>query len=246
MSTGKTNLDKLLNFDEDSPDKNDQTDSTSIWMSLSKQAPAPKKEKKFTIRVLPPYSEDNDLPYHRERIHYNWPVNGSRISGAVETESPAAELFFKVINKAKNGGADEKVLAAIRRLRPSEKYYYNVVDREDDLVKILSIPVSAHKMIMGCLKTLAEYEEDGTDPEEGRDIILKITGNVDKGYGNFTYTEANLAPAASSVNIPGWEGMLHNLKSASRNTMIPEDALEEGIPEVLGEHYEAVMELLNS
>jgi hypothetical protein len=251
MTPGKVDLDALMQFNDDEKGESSQSNYTTYpFLRISQQSPPPDQEKEFTIRVLPPYSEDNPLPYHKERQHY-FSVNGERMSGAIETESPAANLFFKIAATREykefvKEGSNKALVASVRRLRPKEKYYYNIVDREDGGVKILSIPPSAHKMIMGCLTTLAKYGQDGTDPETGRDIVLKITGNVDVGYGSYTYTSANIAPMETPVDVPGWEGMLSNLEEAARNFTLSEEQLTDVIPDVLGDHYDAVMELVNN
>jgi len=164
------------------------------------------KEGKNTYRIVPWKA----VFFFKAILHYGF----KRAGGTREMAYPCLLMFGKKScpicdyheELGKSGSENKQKLAT--RIRPTTKYYVNILDRDrtSEGIKVYGF---SNKM-MRTLKGYLEDEDYGdiTDPEEGRDIIITREGT------SFTNTSYDLRVRAKSspLDYDGWEDEIHNLE----------------------------------
>ena len=159
------------------------------------------------VRLLP--GKDEDTPFYAEtKIH--------RITGADSKirnmhcrkihgeKCPLCDLYFSLW---KTGVADDETLA--RQIKPRSRYYMNVVDRESDKVKILSVGIMLFQKILNTI--LDEDYGDITDLSNGHDFkIIKI---MEGQWPKYDQSQPRPKPseAGSKSEIAEWMDTLHDV-----------------------------------
>lgn len=229
---GKTDLDALMNFGEE----DNSSSFTPNWVKFSLDG---EKERTYQIRICPP-TEGNTLPMRKERIYYV-KYNGKQLVGAVEGNDVFADVFFKSIKLAKELD-NAAVLATVRKLRPKDKYYFNVINRAEGRVQVMGVPETAFEMIKDALQTQVTYGRDATDPEEGLDLFLKIKRDP-KNFAPHLYASVNVAPETSEIGVEGWEEQLFDLAAMARSSVITTEEMLSNMNEILGDHSAIIREM---
>lgn len=144
-----------------------------------------------SVRILPWKDEDKEF-YAETKIHRVPQPDGSvknmhcrKIHGEA---CPLCDLYFALW---KTGRSEDEDLA--RKIKPRSRYYMNVLDRESNEVKILSVGVILFKKIIGAM--LDEDFGDITNVEQGHDfkIVKEMEGQWPK------YDQSQPRPKASSL-----------------------------------------------
>ena len=229
------NLTKLL----ETENTNTGTGTGTTWMKI--QRPAGEFHD-YELRILPPLG-NNEIPWHHERLHYFQTPSGLKV-GAVKGKDPANDLYWKLRDNP-TVKDDPAMSAALRRLKAADKYYYNVVDRSDNTVKVLSIPYSAHDLIKKELITYLTDDMDITDPEEGFDIVLTVKPATVFGKPSHEYSSVSVRPKPKPIEVENWEDRTITLEDEAVTNFFTTEEVEEMLPEILGEFYDTVMGLTN-
>lgn len=182
------------------------------------------------IRILPADSTDGNFAYERS-LHYGFRVDGQKkalpcMLTLGKDYCPACQLIA-----AYEDDTDDDIIALLRKIRPSKHYLMNVIDRNSrSIIKIYSATPGAMRQILDVVAD-SDYG-DVTDPEEGRDLKIKKSGN-----GESTRYKVMVRPNVSPVGLEGWEEKLHNLKKEAYS-IIPNNSeylkyLEDSFGDVL-------------
>jgi len=169
----------------------------------------PERGVKNTIRVMPPYN-DEGICILRRVLHYGFEVDGrNRAFPCLEDNEPWLDEspcpICHVWEKLKKGDADER--EAAEEIKPSSaKFVVNMVDckRPEKGVLFWAAPLSFGRYFLSLLED--EDIEDITDPDEGFDIIVEVSG---KGRG--TKYDFRMRPKKSKISYEDWEENLNNL-----------------------------------
>lgn len=195
------------------------------------------------LRVLPPYKEGMTVPFLGMRLHYfdQAGENDKGLSGVCPSVDGdaclACDIYWAVQSLIPKADADMK--EALRGIKPNDRTYANVVDRESGKILIWSMPWGVASNVAAVFTTHAEEGIDLTDPVKGKDLIIPVkTSGRSYRFGNVA-----LAPRATKIGIPGWEDELHDLDDAARSRELTSEQVEVAIPIVLGEFYDSIMEL---
>ena len=117
---------------------------------------------------------------------------------------PLCDLYFGLW---KTGRSEDEDLA--RQIKPRARYYLNVVNRDSDDVKILSIGVILFKKIVAAM--LDEDFGDITDLESGHDFkIIKIMEGQWPKYDQ-SQPRPKSSPSGSKAEIASWMESLHDI-----------------------------------
>ena len=162
------------------------------------------------IRILP--SKDDSDPFYAEtKIHrvrmpdkeYENNVHCRRINGE---DCPLCTLYLALWKtKVKD---DEKMARAIK---PRERFFINVIDRESDKVKIFSL---GSKLFTKIVSTMLDADfGDITDLKDGHDY--KVIKSIVEGYPNYDQSQARpkSEPAGTDKQISEYMGSLHDIKA---------------------------------
>jgi len=194
----------------------------------------------YELRILPPTGE-NEVPYYHERLHY-FRVDGKLFVGAAAGNDPAAKLYWK--NRDNPTIKDDPALAAtLRNLKPADRYYYNVIDRSDNTVKVMALPWGAHSMIKKELINYLRDDFDITDPKTGFDIVLTVEPAIVFGRPSHKYASVSVRPKSKPIGVEGWEEKMTILEDEVVTTYFTDDEINEMIPGVLGDFYDLIMNL---
>jgi len=164
------------------------------------------KEGTNVVRILPGKDEDS-LFYAETKIHRISDENGNvknyhcrKIHGE---PCPLCDAYFALW---KEPHKDEDLA---RQIKPRSRYYLNVVDRETEEVKILSIGVILFKKVIAAM--LDEDFGDITDPESGNDFkIVKIMEGQWPKYDQ-SQPRPKSTPAGSKAELAAWMDSLHDI-----------------------------------
>lgn len=123
------------------------------------------------VRILPSKREDKEF-YAETKIH-RIPMENDQIKNVhclkVHGEKcPLCDLYYALWKTGKDEDA-----ALARSIKPSPRYYLNVVDRETSDVKILSVPEVLFKKVIGAF--VDDDFGDITDPKKGFDFKIVKT-----------------------------------------------------------------------
>lgn len=132
------------------------------------------KEGTNIVRILPGKNDDT-LFYAETKIHRipdreggTKNVHCRKIHGE---KCPLCDAYYGLWDRVNKGHKEYETMA--RQIKPRARYYMNVLDRETEEVKILSIGVILFKKVVAAM--LDEDFGDITDPAEGHDFkIVKI------------------------------------------------------------------------
>jgi hypothetical protein len=210
----------------------------------------PEGKGSVTVRLLPPakagmFGRDDNPFYQWTRIHR---VNGKSlhdprvmIDGRWVGENPIGEYLRWLWKESEEKDADEqmKMRAWSRAIKPIERYYYNVIVREEADEngvtqknvgpKILSIGKTLHQIILKGICGDEELGEEGygdvTDLKAGRDfkIMKTIRRSGDETYPNYDQSRfLDASPCGSPDEVEVWLAELHDL-AALRVLKTPEE-----------------------
>lgn len=198
------------------------------------------------LRVCPPYTDTMTIPFLGMRMHYfdNAGEAGRGMSGVCPAvdgdECAACDIFWKVQGVIPKKETDVK--EALRGIKPNDRTYANVVDREAGRILIWSMPWGLASNVGTVFSTHAEEGIDLTDPDKGKDIIIPVTPSG----RSYRFGNVALAPRASKLGIDDWENELHDLEAAARSRELTTDQVAESIPGALGEFYDVIMGYYNA
>ena len=208
----KTNMDKVL------------SKAKELESGLFFQLKAGKNE----MRILPPWNDDG-MFYHESVIHYGFMVEGKNraypcLKFLGEKKCPACDLFARLSQGDKE---DQKIA---RNLRPTAKFFVNVVPKGSENVKIFALKPKMLKQILGYMAD--DDWGDVTDPEEGHNIVIEK-----EGEGLMTRYEVRVKPKPTGIEVEDWENKLHDLVAETTQT-IEYDEMKELLDEKYGEEKE--------
>jgi len=172
------------------------------------------KDGKNLLRILPGKEED-DLFYAETKIHRVPTADGKvknfhcrKVHGE---DCPLCDAYFglwKIYNEG--GKVDEEFADAARQIKPRERYYLNVVDRESGSVKILSVGQIIFSKIISTI--LDEDYGDITDLKEGNDFTVEkhMEGKWPK-YDKSAARPKKTA-AGKKMEVDAWMDSLHDIQ----------------------------------
>jgi len=194
---------------------------------------------RYTFRILPP-TGDQGVAHFKATLQYFDTPNGMKV-GSPTGKDPAAEIYWALKDNPAVT-ADKSLAKALGKLKPNTKYFYNVVDRADNTVKVMSVPITAHNFINDELVRYLGAGEDLTEPKTGKDFILTIA----RGPGSFfNYSSVSLDIKPSEIGVEDWDMHTTNLEQDIVTTRFTEQEITAMLPDILGEFYDTVMDLYN-
>ena len=197
----------------------------------------PEKEGSVQVRILPP-SKGHKL-YCKTRVHK---INGKNVhclktrneaSGKWEGDCPICGYYrwlYTQVDKLENEGdvaGANKKKAEAKLIKPIERTYFNVIDRDDKEAKpkILSVGVKLYAKIIRAFTGDKKFKQaplgDITDwkGQTGRDLLIikEIQSDGSNSYPNYDRSQfENPTPLADKEGTLKLMGDLHDL-SALRN-----------------------------
>jgi hypothetical protein len=164
------------------------------------------KEGTNAIRILPG-KDDDTLFYAETKIHrvptdegHTKNVHCRKIHGE---PCPLCDAYYQLW---KDPFKDETLA---RQIKPRARYYLNVVDRDTEKVKILSVGVILIKKIIAAM--LDEDFGDITDLQTGHDFkIVKIMEGQWPKYDQ-SQPRPKTSEAGSNAEIAAWMDSLHDI-----------------------------------
>ena len=159
------------------------------------------------VRILPWKDEENEF-FAETKIHRVPQPDGNiknmhcrKVHGE---HCPLCDLYYALW---KTGRKEDEHLA--RQIKPRARYYMNIVDRETEDVKILSIGVILFKKIIGAM--LDEDFGDITDPENGHDF--KIVKEMEDKWPKYDQSapRPKSSPLGSKAFVASVMDSLHNI-----------------------------------
>ena len=160
------------------------------------------------LRILP--SKDDDNVFYAETKIHRVPTGEGRDRNIhcrkMQGEAcPVCDAYFALWNEP------HKNEDLARKIKPRDRYYLNVVDRETDEVKILSIGVILFKKIIAAM--LDKDYGDITDLETGHDFkIIKVMEGQWPRYDQ-SAPRPKSDPAWTPAQIAAWMDSLHDIHS---------------------------------
>ena len=158
------------------------------------------------LRILP-NKDDEKLFYCETKIHrvpYNDAVRNIHCRKVHGEPCPLCDLYFGLW---KTGRQEDEDLA--RQIKPRARYYMNVIDRESNEVKILSVGVILFKKIIAAM--LDEDFGDITDLETGHDFkIIKVMEGQWPKYDQSS-PRPKSSEAGSKAEVAAWMDSLHDI-----------------------------------
>ena len=159
------------------------------------------------VRILP-WKDDEKEFYAETKIHRVPQPDGNvknmhcrKVHGE---HCPLCDLYYALW---KTGRKEDEDLA--RQIKPRARYYMNIVDRETEDVKILSIGVILFKKIIGAM--LDEDFGDITDPEKGHDF--KIVKEMEDKWPKYDQSapRPKSSPLGSKAFVASVMDSLHDI-----------------------------------
>lgn len=205
----------------------------SAWLKLN--------EGTNIIRFLPSNKPDTD-PWYRETIYHRFSDSEGKLQTlqcrkVIKEACPMCDLYFgmwkehDVACKANNW--DRKKIRTpysqlASKLKPSSRFFANVVDRESKEVKIFSIPGKLMSKIIGDI--IGDFG-DITDLKNGNDykVVKDMVKSGDQVWPNYDKSSCRpkKEPTGSAGDIEKWMGSLHDLNALVTPT--EEDKLHEWV-----------------
>lgn len=195
------------------------------------------------LRVLPPYTDGMTVPFLGMRLHYfDHAGEGDKaLSGVCPSVDKcpclACDIYWKVQSNIPKAETDVK--EALRGIKPNDRTYANVVDRESGRILIWSMPWGVASNVATVFNTYADEGIDLTDPVKGKDLVIPVNVNG----RSYRFGNVALAPRATKIGIANWEDELHDLEAAARSRELSSEQVEAAVPVVLGEFYDRIMGL---
>lgn len=159
------------------------------------------------IRILPSNREDGNFAYHSQ-LHHEFKVEGQARA------FPCLSVFNKPCPVCKtisyfDTDNDPDIKELIGKMTPRHAYLMNILDRSNKESSAVLI-FSAAKTVMREIMQYMNDEEYGdiTDPDEGRDVKLKRTGE-----GIATRYSTRVSPKVTSIDVEDWEKNMFNLEA---------------------------------
>jgi hypothetical protein len=165
------------------------------------------KDGRNVIRILP--AKEGQEFYAEAKVRYNVGPGNKMVTVPLDStkENCPIHAFVDALYKTKD--ADDEKLA--KRMKASNRYYFNVIDRSIEEGK----EGFGDVLVFGCGTTIftdilgiivdPDYG-DITDPDEGYDIIITKSGKkLDTEY------KTNARPKQNSIGIADWKEKLNDL-----------------------------------
>lgn len=230
----------FLDLDELQGEHNRLKDKPNQGNYLDNFVIMPKGAGHVTLRLLPPaksgafgraknpfFMSTRTHRINEKSIHCpNEMVNGKWV-GNCPICKHCRDLWAQSESKAP--AEAKKLQDAYRDLKAIDRYYYNVIVRQqmneqtNEIEKnvgpkILSVGKTVHKMIIRAIVGDAEMDEpalgDVTDPVNGRDFKLIKTIRGANGYPNYDTSKfLDVAPLGNPEEVERWLSSLHDLYS---------------------------------
>jgi len=159
------------------------------------------------IRILP--AKEGQEFYSEAKVRYNVGPNKKMVTVPLDSNKENCPIHEFVDALFKSGDKDDEKLA--KRMKASNRYYFNVIDRsleegDENYGKV---------MVFGCGTTIftdilgiivdPDYG-DITDAEAGYDIIITKSGT-----GLDTEYKTNARPKQTAIGVDGWKENLSDL-----------------------------------
>lgn len=132
------------------------------------------KDGKNTVRFLPS-SDDEKLFYAETKIHRipneEGQVKNVHCRKVHGEDCPLCTIYYKLWDMFNKGGKEDTSLSDLaKQIKPRQRYYMNVLDRETGEVKILSVGQIIMQKVIGTI--MDEDYGDITDITTGRDFVI--------------------------------------------------------------------------
>jgi hypothetical protein len=163
-----------------------------------------------SVRIIPWKDDDKEF-YAETKIHRVPTGEGNNIKNVhcrkVHGEAcPLCDLYYSLW---KTGRQEDEDLA--RKIKPRDRYYMNILDRESGQVKILSVGIILFKKIVNAI--LDEDFGDITDPQNGHDF--KIVKEMEAGSPWPKYDQSQPRPKSevlgTKAQIASYMESLHEI-----------------------------------
>jgi len=165
------------------------------------------KDGRNVIRLLP--AKAGQEFYAEAKVRYNVGPNNKMVTVPLDSSKETCPIHYFVDQLYKSGDKDDEKLA--KRMKASNRYYFNVIDRSIEEGK----EGYGEVLLFGCGTTIftdilgiivdPDYG-DVTDPEMGYDIIITKSGKkLDTEY------KTNARPKQTAIGIDNWEAKLNDL-----------------------------------
>lgn len=165
------------------------------------------KDGSNTIRILPSKIEDKEF-YAETKIH-RIPMENGQVKNVhcrkIHNEScPLCDLYYSLW---KTGKKEDEALA--RLIKPRSRYYMNILDRETNEVKILSIGMILFQKIVGAM--IDSDFGDITDLEKGHDF--KIVKHMEGQWPRYDQSQPRpkSSPLGTKAEIAKIMDTLHDI-----------------------------------
>jgi hypothetical protein len=163
------------------------------------------------VRLLPPHEEDTNF-YAETAIHR---INDRNYHCPREKgeKCPLCDTYYGLWKRVNELGKDNPnsqiFIDTARQIKARKRFYMNVVDRRDDIVKILSVGQKLFSKILDAF--FDEDYGDITDPAKGWDF--KIIKEKIGGYPNYDKSapRPKSTPAGSDAELAEWMDSLHDV-----------------------------------
>ena len=168
------------------------------------------KEGTNIVRVLP--GKDDDTLFYAETKIHRIPNGEGQVKNVhcrkVQGEKcPLCDAYYALWKRVNEGAKENETMA--RQIKPRARYYMNVLDRETEEVKILSVGVILFKKVVAAM--LDEDFGDITDPKEGHDFkIVKIMDGQWPKYDQ-SQPRPKSEPLGSSQQVAAYMEQLHEI-----------------------------------
>lgn len=167
------------------------------------------------VRILP---DKEERPFYAETKIHRVPHGDNGVKNfhcrKVHGEKcPLCDAYYGLWDMVNKGNlspdAKKKAEALARQIKPRDRFYMNVVDRETGDVKILSIGIILFKKIVSMMVD-PDYG-DITDLATGHDF--KIVKEMDGQWPKYDQSAARpkSTEAGSKADISGWMESLHDI-----------------------------------
>jgi len=221
----------------------------------------PKGEGSLIVRILPANTPKGaKLPYACTRLHY---INGRGYHCLRELEDekwrgecPICSYYsflYKMADEAKTKDDNDAIVALARKIKPIERYYYNVIVREeydsetkktktDVGPKILGVGKTLHGRILQAFIGNKKFRKKAigniAHPLTGRDLnIVKSTaiGHDGNEYPSYDQSEwEDETVLGDDKQIKKWLGALYDLEAERRENINTADELQHQVDIYMG------------
>ena len=197
------------------------------------------KEGTFQIRILPPLKDGNLFEARRQHYGINGASQCSKEMAANKWigECPICDHYnalWEQSHKYEKTGdytKAQELSAEARKVKPVERFYYNVIDRSNDdtaVPQIYAVGKQVHKQIIAAIIGDEAMDEeplgDITDPVKGYDI--RIIKEMKAQWPAYTVRpRMNSSILGTPEQIKNWLGDLWDLRKVCQSWHKPQDVL---------------------